>query len=131
MIFAARHISVSINCPATEVYEFAADPRNLPRWATGLSGSIEKVGEQWIAEAPMGKVKVAFANRNPFGVLDHEVELPSGLRVYNAMRVLPNNDGSEVIFTLYRRPEMSDRQFAADARWVAKDLRRLKVLLEP
>ena len=82
MTFAAKHISVSIDRSAAEVYEFAADPHNLPRWATGLSGSIKKVGADWIAEAPMGKVKSKFAERNRFGVLDHEVELPSGVKVY-------------------------------------------------
>lgn len=130
MTFPARHISVSIDRSTADVYEFVADPHNLPRWATGLSGSIEKVGADWIAEAPMGKVKIKFAARNRFGVLDHEVELPSGVKVYNPMRVLPNNDGSELIFTLYRRPDMSDRQFAADARWVAGDLKRLKAILD-
>jgi len=56
----------------------------------------------------MGRVKVKFAAHNQFGVLDHDVTLPSGVKVYNPMCVFPNNDGSELVFTLYRRPEMSD-----------------------
>ena len=50
--------------------------------------------------------------------------------VYNPMRVFPNNDGSELVFTLYRRPEMSDQEFAEDAKAVEKDLAKLKTLLE-
>jgi len=46
------------------------------------------------------------------------------------MRVLRNNDGSEVVFTLYRRPGMSEQEFAGDAEWVKKDLEKLKTLLE-
>jgi hypothetical protein len=46
------------------------------------------------------------------------------------MRVFPNNDGSELVFTLYRRPDMSDQEFAADAKAVEKDLAKLKTLLE-
>jgi uncharacterized protein YndB with AHSA1/START domain len=31
-----QHIGVHIARPPAEVYEFASDPRNLPRWAAGL-----------------------------------------------------------------------------------------------
>jgi hypothetical protein len=130
MTFTAEHISVSINRPAAQVYEFASNPENLPKWAAGLSGSIKKVDEDWIAESPMGKVKVKFAEKNRFGILDHDVTLPSGVKVYNPMRVFPNNDGSEMVFTLYRRPNVLDQEFAEDAKAVENDLAKLKTLLE-
>jgi hypothetical protein len=130
MTFMAKHISVSIERRAAEVYEFASNPENLPRWAGGLSGSIKKVDDEWIAEAPMGTVKVNFAEKNKFGILDHGVTLSSGARFYNPMRVFPNNDGSEVIFTLYRQAGMSDQKFADDAGSVESDLKKLKTLLE-
>ena len=130
MTFIAKHLSVSIERSAAEVYEFASDPENLPQWAGGLSGSIKKIDQEWIAEAPMGTVKVKFTERNKFGVLDHEVTLASGIKFYNPMRILPNNDGSEVVFTLYRQADMSDNKFADDADSVQKDLDQLKKLLE-
>ena len=129
MTFMAKHISISIDRSAAQVYEFASNPENLPKWAGGLSGSIKKVNDDWIAEAPMGKVKVKFADKNNFGVLDHDVTLASGVKFYNPMRVLPNDDGSEVVFTLYRHPGMSDQKFAEDAALVEKDLMRLKTYL--
>lgn len=128
--FPSQHVSVSIDRPAAEVYEFASNPANLPRWAAGVSGSIKKVGDDWVAESPMGEVKIKFADRNSFGVLDHDVTLPSGETFYNPMRVFPNDDGSEVVFTLYRRPGMSDEAFTADADMISSDLRTLKSLLE-
>jgi uncharacterized membrane protein len=130
MTFKSKHISVSINRPANEVYEFASNPANLPQWAAGLSGSIENVKGDWIAGSPMGRVKVEFAEKNKFGILDHDVTLPSGEKIYNPMRVFPNDDGSEVIFTLYQRSDLSDQMFAEDAEAVAKDLEKLKSLLE-
>ena len=78
----------------------------------------------------MGMVKVKFTEKNKFGILDHDVTLPSGAKIYNPMRVFTNNDGSELIFTLYRRPDMSDRMFAGDAEAVMRDLEKLKTLLE-
>ena len=68
----------------------------------------------------METVKVKFAEKNKFGVLDHDVTLPSGVKVYNPMRILPNNDGSELVFTLYRRPDVSDQEFAQDAKLVER-----------
>ena len=130
MTFMAKHISISIDRSAAQVYEFASNPENLPKWAGGLSGSIKKVNDDWIAEAPMGTVKVKFAEKNNFGVLDHEVTLASGVKFYNPMRVLPNNDGSELVFTLYRHSGMSEQKFAEDAELVQKDLMSLKTLLE-
>jgi len=126
----AKHISVSINRPAAAVYQFASNPVNLPAWAAGLSGSIENVEGKWIAESPMGKVSVNFVDANDSGVLDHIVTLPSGDAVYNPMRVFPNDTGSEVVFTLYRRPEMSDKEFQRDADAISLDLESLKRLLE-
>ena len=130
MTFKSRHISVSIKQSANQVYEFASNPENLPKWASGLSGSIKNVNGDWVAESPMDKVKIEFAVQNIFGVLDHDITLSSGEKFYNPMRVFPNNDGSELIFTLYLRPGMTDQVFAEDAATVAKDLQKLKILLE-
>lgn len=46
------------------------------------------------------------------------------------MRVLSNGVGSEVLFTLFRLPDMSDEKYAEDMRMVERDLRTLKDLLE-
>jgi hypothetical protein len=126
-----QHISVSVARRPAEVYEFASDPRNLPRWATGLARSeVRREGDEWVADAPLGKVRVRFAPRNSFGVMDHDVTLESGVTVHNPMRVVPNGEGSEFVFTLIRRPGMSDGQFAQDRAAVERDLKALKELLE-
>lgn len=124
------HLGVSIDRPPADVYAFVVDPRNLPRWASGLGGSIEEVGGEWIATSPAGKVKVRFVERNALGVLDHHVTLESGQTVYVPMRVLARGAGSELVFTLFRLPGTSDEAFSADARTVERDLAALKRLLE-
>ena len=126
-----EHISVFINRRPAEVYAFASDPGNLPRWAAGLARSeVSQEGDEWVADSPMGKVRIRFVPENAYGVLDHDVTLESGVTVHNPMRVVPNGDGSEFIFTLFRQPEMSDEKFAEDRAAVEKDLRTLKELLE-
>jgi hypothetical protein len=126
----SRHISESVDRLADEVYDYASDPANLPRWAPGLGSSVEKVAERWFVETPMGRVGFAFVQRNEHGVLDHDVTLPTGEVVYNPMRVIADGSGCEVVFTLRRRLGMSDEEFARDADAVAADLIRLKRVLE-
>lgn len=130
MTFPARHISIAINRPVGEVYEFAGNPENLPKWAAGLSSSIGMVDDTWVAETSTGPVRVKFAERNEFGVLDHFVVTASGESIYNPLRVLGNGDGAEVVFTLYRREGMDESSFEADAAAVDQDLHTLKRLLE-
>lgn len=130
MTHQVRHISVTIKRPLHEVYSFVSDPTNLPKWATGLGGSIRKAEGAWIADSPMGKIRIKFADKNPFGVLDHEVVLGSGVKINNPMRVIANGEGSEIFFTLLRQPEVTDEKYEEDTRWVEKDLNILKGLLE-
>jgi hypothetical protein len=126
----SRQLSTLINRSPEEVYEYAADPANLPEWAPGLGTSVEQIGGQWFVETSMGRVGFAFAPRNTHGVLDHEVTLPSGEVLYNPMRVTRNGSGSEVAFSLRRNPGMTDEEFDRDAALVAADLARLKTRVE-
>jgi hypothetical protein len=77
----------------------------------------------------MGTVEIAFAPRNDLGVLDHDVTLPSGEVVTNPMRALPNEDGCDLVFTVRRRPDMSDEDFERDVAAVQADLDTLARLL--
>ena len=81
-------------------------------------------------ETPRGPIKVKFVEKNDFGVLDHYVNPASGVEIYVPMRVLPNGSGSEVIFTFFRSPDMSDEKFAEDVGMVERDLGTLKNVLE-
>ncbi|MGK6315922.1 SRPBCC family protein [Neorhizobium sp. DT-125] len=127
----ARIIHMSIERPWQEVYAFAANPENMPLWASGLSAGLTRDGEDWIGDGgPIGKVRVRFTPSNPFGILDHTVTMENGLVVENPLRVMRNGDGAEVMFTLLQRPDLDDAAFESDAAHVLKDLRTLKDLME-
>lgn len=123
-------ITVPIDRPAPEVYRFASDPENLPRWVRSFCTAVRKSGDGWVMETPAGSVGIRFVPANEFGVLDHVVTLPGGRAVLNPMRVVGNGGGCEVMFTLFQTAGMSDDQFAADARMVEADLRSLKAVME-
>lgn len=130
MVWAAKHVTVSISAAPASVAAFAGDPRNLPHWAGGLSSGIRQDAGRWVTDSPMGTVEVAFTGPVEEGVLDHDVTLPDGEVVHNPLRVLRNDQGSEVVFTIYQRPGMSDAAFAEDEAMVRSDLERLRELLE-
>ncbi|MFE0750956.1 SRPBCC family protein [Gordonia sp. NPDC058843] len=126
----SRHVSVVIDSAPESVYDFAAEPDNLPRWAAGLAKSeVTRRGDELLVESPMGTVTVRFVPRNSFGVVDHEVRLPGGDTVFNPLRVLAHPDGTEVVFTI-RQLAMSDDEFDRDTQMVEKDLAQLKSLME-
>ena len=125
-----RHLGVAIARDWRDVYEFAADPMNLPRWASGLGSAPRRVGGEWEVDGPEGPVKIRFAPRNDFGVLDHHVVVTPGNEVYVPLRVIANGAGCEVVLTLFRPAGMTDEKFEADAAWVERDLAMLKRVME-
>jgi uncharacterized protein YndB with AHSA1/START domain len=126
----SQTISVFIAAPSARVYEFASNPGNLPLWVPSFCKSVELVGGEWVVQSPTGRVVFTFVQPNDLGVLDHTVTLPSGLKLTNPMRVVPNADGSEVLFTLFQHEGMSDQQFQEDAELVLSDLHTLRRVLE-
>jgi hypothetical protein len=125
----ARKLSISIDRPAAEAYEFLWVPENFAKWASGLAGSLRKAADGWITETPEGPATVRFSERNAHGVLDHAVETPRG-SVYVPLRVIPRGKRCELVLTLFRQPDMSDDKFAVDAAWVMRDLQAAKRILE-
>jgi hypothetical protein len=129
-MFEVKHISVSINRAASDVYAFISDGANLAHWASGLGSDLQRDGDHWRARGPLGTVRIRLAEANDMGVADHVVTTETGLTVRNPIRVIPNGDGCTVTFTLLRLPDVSDRQFDDDAAWIRKDLETLKSVME-
>ena len=129
MTWPARHISRFIAREPAEVCAFLADHRNLPKWAAGLSSGISEENGVVVSESPMGKVQVRFAPGSSLGIFDHDVTLPDGRTFHNPLRVLRNDDGSEVVFTLYRHANVPDDIYEKDAQLIAADLERLAAAL--
>lgn len=126
----AMVVSQTVGVAADVVYAFARQMENLPLWASGLAKGIEQCDGEWVADSPMGQVKVTMAPANSFGVLDHDVTLADGVSVHNALRVTPCGDGSVLTFVVLRSAGVSQESFDADVAHVRQDLLALKQLLE-
>ena len=125
------HVGMSIARSADEVYAYITDPSNLSTWAAGVAQSpLRQEDDQWVADSPFARVVVSFVGPNELGVADHDVTMPSGETVTNPMRVVTNGDGCDVVFSVRRRPEMTDADFAADIDAVSGDLAALRYVME-
>jgi hypothetical protein len=129
-VHASRTIAVDVGRPPADVYSYAVDVANLPKWAAGLGSSGHRDGDAWVSQTDQGVIRIEFVPRNELGVLDHHVTLPDGSVLYSPMRVIANGMGSHVSFTLFHLPDVAEDAFAADAAMIQKDLRTLKSLLE-
>jgi hypothetical protein len=127
----ARTYSVSIQREWRALYEEIWRPEYFTRWASGLAESdLHREGDTWRAQGPEGPITIRFTEHNAHGVMDHVVDPGEGDPVHIPLRVIANGDGAEVMLTLFRQPGMDDEKFSADAKWIMRDLRRLKELAE-
>ena len=127
---ATTTLTISINRPAQKVYDFVSQPGNLPKWARTFCKSAKEVKGKWFIETPQGPMKFRMADKNAHGVLDHYINPAPGVEMYVPMRVVAATEGSEVIFTLLRTPEMTDERYTEDIKWVKQDLSTLKKVME-
>lgn len=127
----ARTYSVTINREWRQLYDMIWLPEFFPRWASGLAESdLRPHDDHWLADGPEGPIRIRFTPYNDFGVMDHRVDLGGGAQVHVPMRIVQNGEGAEVMLTLFRQPDMDDDRFAADIKWVNRDLRALKRLVQ-
>ena len=130
MNYASRIVTQTCNATADAVYEFAHRIENLPRWAAGLTTRLVQEDGHWYTDTPEGRMRIEMAPPNALRVMDHDVTLPGGPTVHNAMRVTPTGDGSLLAFVVLRMPEATDAEFDRDCGLVAADLRTLATLVE-
>lgn len=126
----SRTLTITIDHPARAVYDFIREPTNLPRWASGLADEVRHDDGRWIGTSDFGTVAFAFVPENDFLIADHVVTLSDGTEVGNPVRVLPNDEGADVILTVIREQGQGDEAFANVLATVQTDLDRLRDVLE-
>lgn len=109
---------------------FLGDPRKWLTWAPWLRSVARLSDREWSFDTEAGRMHVRFVDANTLGVLDHHVTLESGVTVFNSMRVLPTDAGSELVMVLFESSVASTAEFERDVTAVTEDLARIKRAVE-
>ena len=126
--------SIGINAHPDKVFQFIAEPTNVPKWALGFS---EVDGKTAFMETPAGKMKVEMTmDSNPaLGTVDTTMTMPDNSVGMAYSRVLPNDGGQTSIFSfvLMAPPvplEEIEGTLEAQKKQLAEELQLLKKILE-
>ena len=90
--------SININATPERVFDFVAEPTNLPKWALGFSEVDETSA---LMETPNGKMKIGLINiiNKEAGNIASIMTMPDGSIGKAFSRVTENNDGKSAIYS--------------------------------
>lgn len=122
---------ITIDAPFEQVTSDLADPITHPEWATEFfSGQARTTSEQEVlANVPRmgGEVHMKVDGDPATGRIDiylAPLGVPFGPPL--PVRVLPNGDGVDVLFTLARAPGLTDAEWEAGLASMQRELENLK-----
>ncbi len=120
---------ITINVDHRTLFEFLADPNNLPRWAVGFCRAIRRDGDHWFVQTSQGEVAVRYVTHADLGVVDFYLSPAPGIEVDAFSRIVPNGDGAEYVFTQFQAPGMPDEAFEAQVSALKEELVVLRALM--
>ncbi len=101
--------AISIDAPPATVFDYVAEPLNLPRWAPAFARAIRPDGEDWIVENPAGELRIRVRASRELGTVDFlAAGVPPGVEIGAFTRVVSNGEDSEFSFTQFFADESSD-----------------------
>lgn len=121
--------SAAVDSAPSELFDFLAEPRNLPRWAVGFCRAIRSDGDRWVASTSQGDVSIRFVTNRDFGTIDFHISPAPAVEFAAFSRVLPNGAGAEYVFTQYQLPGMSADLFAGQIAALAEELHVLQSIM--
>ena len=125
--------SIGIEASRSRVFEFVADPSNLPKWAHAFKSADARSAR---LETPQGTVAIELRTEahKEAGTVDWTMTFPDGPVGTAYARVTPNGEDSSVFSFVLMAPPVSlaalEGALDAQRKTLAEELRRLKTILE-
>jgi uncharacterized protein YndB with AHSA1/START domain len=125
--------SICIEAPRNRVFEFVAEPSNLPKWANAFKTADARCAR---LQTPHGPATIALrtVTRQDAGTIDWTMTFPDGSVRTAYARVTPDGENRAVFsFVLMAPPvplEAVEGALEAQRKILAEELVRLKTILE-
>ncbi len=120
--------TITLPVSVEEAFSFLAQPENLPRWAVGFARAIRREGHGWIVQTAQGEMPVRVVSDALGGTIDFHMRAAPGIEAVAYSRVVPNDSGTEYVFTQFQLPGMADEVFAGQRAALAEELAILPIL---
>lgn len=122
--------SVALDAPAEMVFDFLADPLNLPKWAVAFAHSVHRDGDAWRVQTGQGEIGLQISSDAAHGTIDFRMRPASGVLITAYSRVLASGDTAEYVFTQFQGPSMSDAAFEGQVHALCEELTVLKSIMK-
>jgi uncharacterized protein YndB with AHSA1/START domain len=120
--------TISIATPPATVLDLVGDPLQLPRWAPAFAGAVRPAGDDWLVAGAAGEARVAVRVARAQGTVDIVAARRPSEGAFT--RVIPNGDGSELIFTLCFPDGTAEPAIEQQMAVVEDELRAVRSLCE-
>ena len=120
--------TISIRAAPSDVFDLLSDASAFPRWAPAFAPAIRPDGDHWIVERDGSETRIAVRASRVYGTVDivRAEEPRSGAFT----RVLPNGEGSELLFTLFFPAGTDEEAVVAQMTTVEHELEAVRSLCE-
>lgn len=125
--------SVLIDLPANKVFNFIADPSNLPLWTNALKNADHKTA---LFVTPAGEMQIGLETRSikESGTIDWFMKMPDGSIAKAYSRVIEKTNGKSVYSFILLAPPVPIEKMEGTLKEqeviLAEELRKLKRILE-
>ena len=106
--------------------EVVADARCLPEWAPRFARAVRPAGDDWLVDTGAGELRVTLRVSHELGTVD--LLRPGGPPRGAFLRVVPNHDGAELLFTLFFPDGTGEAEIAAQMATVEAELQTVGAL---
>jgi hypothetical protein len=120
--------SISIAASPETTLELLSDAQRLPDWAPAFARAVEPAGPDWLIDSGGSQLRIHVRVSREYGTVD--LLRPEDPRRGARMRVLDNEDGSVLLFTLVFPIEVDDEAIAQQMATVEAELRTVRDLCE-
>ena len=124
----AETASQAIRAAPDAVFRFLAEPQNLPRWAPAFAQDVRRAGDELLVVSGEAELRIAMRSCAEPRTVDLVAATDRTRGAF--MRVVPNGEGAECLFTTVFAPGTLEEAVTAQMAVIAAELDTVRAFVE-